>query len=859
MPRRTLDVKWTILLLRSLVAAAFAVLYFLPGRESGLAAIFLCGYVASNLLLSVRDAEFFQRRRLAYFLVVIDTLLVGTTVFLLEGWFTEFYYLYFFTIFLCALLRDMKSGVAAAVLAYAVYLLVLQDQIGPGQIQLQEALVKGCFLLATAGLTTYLTQEVQRTERDNLTLSSVMEVSQQMSSTLEPEDLFRLLLAKVSEIIPVQRLSLIRVAPEDPREGTVIATLENPRQRPFQVDLGKYPEIMEAIRAKRRVVVSDVEKDPLMGEVKETLAASRPASILVFPIVQRDQAIGTLFLKTERPRSRFQPWELDFCQVIANAAGQAIFAARALQQEKRRTSELELVNAFDAFLVPTLGMAELQEGAVSFFRRSFDMDFVGLALKRDVPNFYVLRAHAIAPDLADSEDALQGAMHLSDSLLATGKPLTIRKGQMQGDYVALLDELREEVFLPLLAGSRLMGCLVLASRTAGKSEDALLLLQMLANHLALALDKSLLHAQVEELNRQLSDRVTEQDRYLGSLVSLSADAIIGLNRQGRIESWNRGAERIFGYDSEAILGESAHRLFPHATNGDGPDALIRQAIEKRDIQNLEVRTVDAQGREKVVDLTLSAIESAWGSTKGISLIARDVTQRRKLEQRVAQAERMAAIGEVAAGVAHEIRNPLFAISSIAQILGMECGTSGELVELTQAMGSEIQRLNRIVEDLLTFGRRRDLEMRTELPGRVVDDLLAMNAAVFQERGLRLQRVDAEPGFAFRFDPEQMRQVFLNLVLNAAQASEREGVVRVESAVERGGEPHWWLSVTNGGPGIPREVRERVFELFFTTKEKGSGIGLALSKKIVEAHEGTLAFTSEPGETVFTVRLPLEES
>jgi PAS domain S-box-containing protein len=449
-------------------------------------------------------------------------------------------------------------------------------------------------------------------------------------------------------------------------------------------------------------------------------------------------------------------------------------------------------------------------------------------------------------------------MHLSDALLAAGKPFAIRKGQVRGDYVDLLEGLREEIFLPLLAGTQLRGCLILANREPGRAEEGLLLYQMLANHLALALDKALLHAQVEELNRQLADRVNEQDKYLLSLVSLSADAIIGLNRQGRIESWNRGAERIFGYGRDEILGQSAAKLFPHAKNGGSPDALIRQAIEKRDIQNLEVKTSDAAGHEKILDLTLSAVESAWGATKGISLIARDVTQRRKLEHRVAHSERMAAIGEVAASVAHEIRNPLFAISSISQILGMECGNDPELAELSKAMRSEILRLNGIVEDLLTFGRRRDLELQLAKPGEVLDELLAMNTAAFRDHGVTLERVEAAPQAAFRFDPAQTKQVFLNLVLNAVQASERGGVVRVESGVEELPDPHWFIRITNGGAGIPDDVKDKIFDLFFTTKERGSGIGLAVSKRIVEAHSGTLEFESRPGETVFTVRLPLEE-
>ncbi|HEY7529156.1 MAG TPA: ATP-binding protein [Gemmatimonadota bacterium] len=855
MSRRPLDRKWTIVLFRFLVAAAFAVFWLLPGRGGVVAGLALGGYLVSNLFLATRSEAFFGRPRLPYLLVVVDSLLLGSTIYLLEGRFTEFYYLYFLSIFLCALLRDVRSGVVSALLGYAVYLVLLQNEVGPGSLDLQEVLIRGSFLLSTVGLTTYLTQEVQRKERENLTLNSVVEISQRLASTLEPEAVFKLLLAKVSEIIPVQRLSLIRVEGDAPETGTVIATLENPRGRPFRVDLRKYPEILQAVRTRRPVVVANVETDPLMGMVKDALPADRPASILVLPIVQWDDVIGTLFLKTARPRTGFQDWELDFCQVVANAAGQAIFTAQAVQQEKLRTADLERVASLDAFLVGTLPMDELLNGAVDFFRRGFGFDVVAVALRGDAPNTYLPRARAADPELeGECAEALGGVLHLSDSLLGEGKPFAIRKAP--GEEAGLLEELREEVFLPLVAGGQLRGCLILANREAAREDDRLLLLQVLANHVAQALDKALLHSRVEELNRQLAERVSEQDKYLASLVSLSADAIIGLDRQGRIESWNRGAQRIFGYAPDEILGASAARLFPDA-NGHSPDSLIRQAIEKHDVQNVEVVTTDAAGRERIVDLTLSAVETAWGDTKGISVIARDVTQRRRLEQRVAQAERMAAIGEVAASVAHEVRNPLFAISSIAQILGMECGANPELAELTRAMAAETRRLNRIVEDLLTFGRRRDLELRPVRPSAIVDELLALNAGLLAERGLVLARADAAPDRELRLDAEQVRQVFLNLLLNAVQASETGGAVRVETGVEQGPDAAWVLHVTNGGPGIPPEVRARVFELFFTTKEKGSGIGLAISRKIVEAHGGTLGFESEPGRTVFSVRLPLE--
>lgn len=239
--------------------------------------------------------------------------------------------------------------------------------------------------------------------------------------------------------------------------------------------------------------------------------------------------------------------------------------------------------------------------------------------------------------------------------------------------------------------------------------------------------------------------------------------------------------------------------------------------------------------------------------------ARHAAERRLLEAAVAKEQRLSAMGNLAAGVAHEIRNPLNAISVGLQRLRLEFapaepGAKSEYARFVQMLRDEVGRLNAMVDQFLTLARPLKLTLAEEPIGAVVAEVVGLLAPQAAERGIRIEQTGPAEGLRVRMDHGQLNRALLNLLLNAIQAAPRGGGVTVTTDVAAGA---IWIRIADTGPGIAPEHLDRIFEPYFTTKEGGTGLGLALARKIAQEHGGEIRAENRPGGgALFTVRLPL---
>jgi signal transduction histidine kinase len=234
--------------------------------------------------------------------------------------------------------------------------------------------------------------------------------------------------------------------------------------------------------------------------------------------------------------------------------------------------------------------------------------------------------------------------------------------------------------------------------------------------------------------------------------------------------------------------------------------------------------------------TAAAVERAW------------------LVRRVGQKRRLEAIGEVSAGVAHELRNPLFGISSAAQLLRFRVKDDPVVEKNVGRILREVERLNSMVTSLLEYGRPSPIALAPGDPDAVWDDVLESHRGRLESRALLLQRTRATPPAHVAIDQQQIAQVLLNLLVNATDAAPEGTDLTLQSTTLPNGA--WRCRLRNAGPAIPPDALPRVFEIFFSTKPGGTGIGLALCQRIVEEHGGTLAIESSPEHgTTVTIVLP----
>jgi len=252
-----------------------------------------------------------------------------------------------------------------------------------------------------------------------------------------------------------------------------------------------------------------------------------------------------------------------------------------------------------------------------------------------------------------------------------------------------------------------------------------------------------------------------------------------------------------------------------------------------------------------------AVEARRRDSAANALIRRQMEEIASARSRLVQLERLAALGELAAAITHEVRNPLAIIRSATQTLSETLGAeNAEARRACSFITAEIDRLANVVTSLLGFARPPQLHVRSVAIGELVDRALVLARDELDAKQARVRRSSLPPIAQPRVDPDLMCQVILCLLSNAAEALPRGGEIAIETAGVNGSIE---VAVADSGPGVPVELRERVFEPFFTTRARGVGLGLAVARQIVEAHGGKIEIGDAPaGGALFRIRLPARE-
>ena len=350
-----------------------------------------------------------------------------------------------------------------------------------------------------------------------------------------------------------------------------------------------------------------------------------------------------------------------------------------------------------------------------------------------------------------------------------------------------------------------------------------------------------------------ADALASSER-LRSIIHSAVDGIIVIDQTGHIESFNPAAERLFGYAQSEVAGRNVNMLMPSPYHEEH-DSYLRRYLTTGNAKIIGVgREVTGRRRDgSVFPLHLSVGQMTIGGERKFTGIVHDLTGRVRLEEQLREQTALARIGEMAAAIAHEVKNPLAGIRGVIQVLG---GRTPEGSRDRMVLGDIVKRIDALdvlMKDLLLFGR-------SPQPRRSSVDvvpLVKMTAHLICQDPL-LKDVDVTVEGAsppLLADAEMLKIVFQNLFVNAAHAMTGGGKIAVvitatDSVCE--------VAVADTGPGIPADIRDKVFTAFFTTKSRGSGLGLATAKRLVEAHQGEIRIECPPGGgTTVRVRLPVD--
>ncbi len=373
-----------------------------------------------------------------------------------------------------------------------------------------------------------------------------------------------------------------------------------------------------------------------------------------------------------------------------------------------------------------------------------------------------------------------------------------------------------------------------------------------------ALVERLLHDQ--EAMAALSTVKAFYEDVLASLI----EGVVVIDPSRRITLVNRAAEEIVGITSEEAVGRSLDEVFRDLTE---IASLATQTFETgRSFSNNDALLRRSGGETRAIGVMTSVVTGSGGGITGVVAVLRDLTSVREMEEQVRRAERLSALGVLAAGIAHEVRNPLAGVRGAAQLLRSEIRGNQALVPYTDVIVREVDRLDRIVTGLLPFASPRTFSYGPVNIHSVLDRVLLLEQPRAAAAGVGFQR-EYDPSLPpVRGNEEQLAQVFLNLVRNGVEAMPQGGRLTLTTrvpdpfmAIRREGERMRMIQVrvADAGVGIPPEATASLFTPFFTTKDHGTGLGLALSHQIVTEHGGAIRVESEPGRgSAFSVTLPM---
>lgn len=348
-----------------------------------------------------------------------------------------------------------------------------------------------------------------------------------------------------------------------------------------------------------------------------------------------------------------------------------------------------------------------------------------------------------------------------------------------------------------------------------------------------------LEARVQALDQELAEKnraLAYTSDYLCSVLESMSDGVIAVDTAGMLTTFNSAASQVLGYSGEEVLGEAFDAVFGREFDaGQGGSVMTLRAKSGR--------LVSVAERDSPL---FDRMERRIGTVK----VFQDLTEVEALRERIRQQDRLAAIGEMAATVAHEIRNPLGGIRGFAALLGRELADDESRRRLVEKIEVGAKDLERVVNELLEYTRPMELRLRSAHLRDVAD--AAIGFVKLEGKAITI-RNEVPQALRCMFDPDRLRQVFLNMLLNAVQSIDKSGDV-VISAREDAGEIT--ISLSDTGMGMAPAQVEQVFAPFYTTREKGTGLGLAVASRIVEGHGGRVEVDSVLGQgSTFRVVLP----
>ena len=692
-------------------------------------------------------------------------------------------------------------------------------------------------------MTTELIEELQRRAAR---FAAVATVQQAISATISLDEAYREIYKAVASVVDAPCFALMIADPESGQlNAHCIVVDSEERHGEGVLDFPNGTETITSVFKRGSPLISSKPERWWKGTIFQVAAKREVQSEITAPLIYHDRTVGVMQVLSYKVNA-YDGHDLDLIMLIARQAAVAIENARLFDAQRNEQKQTEAAAEIARLALGNVSVAEASEAILR-------------ALNAVVPS----SGKAIGVTSRDGHTLLcVAACGTCESMKGTVAPVErssvrVAWAREEPTFVENLREMAHNpdrvpaepaITIPLIASDRRIGVLVVTSGTAqlqsGPSVDALL---RLAPAVALAIDVRLLSEDEQ--------RIHARERTLAAALATMDQPVLILGVDAKVQYANSAAIKEYGYDAAEIAGLSVDDFVVPSAQLSRRETIPAIPPDEAFWTGEHIHR-RKDGTEFPAAVTLSHIRDANDHVMGLVIGVRNLTEERKVADHLGRTEKLAAIGELVAGVAHELNNPLTGISTFAQLL-LEDKLQGEQFESVSLIKREADRAIGVIRDLLLFARKADARDVPVDINTIVKHTVRLRALASRSTGIEVHTHLDETNPKVRGDEQKLQQVLLNLLVNAESAL-RDAKVRHLSLITRRRNGEVSIVVADTGHGMPPSVSQRVFEPFFTTKPpgEGTGLGLSVSYGIIQAHQGTISVEStEDVGTTFTISLP----
>lgn len=692
-------------------------------------------------------------------------------------------------------------------------------------------------------MTTELVAELQRRAAR---FAAVATVQQAISATISLDEAYHEIYKAVASVVDAPCFALMIADPITETFHPHCVVVDNEERE--GESLFDFPMGTETISRVYESGIPSISSEPerwWTGTIYQVAAKREVLSEITAPLVYRDRTLGVMQVLSYR-RNAYDSHDMELIMLIARQAAVAIENARLFAAQRDEQKQTEAAEEIARVALRKITVAEASRTILTILEDVIPSTGKAIGvISEDDRSLTCIAASGICATM----EGLVAPVELTPvrASWARGKPTFVENIQAQSTNPGRVPA-EPAIIIPLIASDRRIGVLLVTAEDAnpqtGPHIDALL---RLAPAVALAVDVLILG--------EHEQRTRGRERTLAAALATMDQPVLILGVDARVEYANAAAIREYGYDASEIAGLSVDD-FVVASARLARRETIPPIPEDKALWTGEHVHRRKDGTEFPAAVTLSHIRDGDDNISGLVIGVRNLTEERKIAEHMSRTGKLAAIGELMAGVAHELNNPLTGISTFAQLL-LEDKLQPEQFESVNLIKREADRAIGVIRDLLLFARKtegRDVPVDINT---IVKHSVRLRALASRTGGIEVHTLLDSSDPQVRGDEQKLQQVLLNLLVNAESAM-RDAPLRHLSVVTRSRADKVTIVISDTGHGMTDDVRQRLFEPFFTTKPpgEGTGLGLSVSYGIIQAHEGSITVESTPDiGTAFTITLP----